>query len=115
VRIRAVSVAKRFTLPVNRRQRSAQFCSIRTGLRADAGPRGDAVARRVPPWLWESRAIGYRKSSSPRVRGHPGAGVAVLLVPRGGATGAKLVKESSDLERTEAMSYWEKKDRFEAG
>jgi hypothetical protein len=38
VRTPAVSLAKHFTVPVNRTQRSAQLCSIRAGLRADAGP-----------------------------------------------------------------------------
>jgi hypothetical protein len=65
------------------------------------------------PWL-DVFCPGVGQSRSPRVRGHPGAGVAVLLVPRGGATSSKLVKEPSALERSEAMSYWEKKGRFEA-
>src|SRR5277367_4222205 len=40
----------------------------------------------VLPWLWDKSSNRPPKgqSSSPRVRGHPGAGVAVLLMPRGG-------------------------------
>jgi hypothetical protein len=43
VRAPAVSVAKRFTVPVNGTQRRTQFFSIRAGLRADAGPHGTHV------------------------------------------------------------------------
>jgi hypothetical protein len=50
-------------------------------------------------------------------------GVAHVLIDTSGAidpanhqdvTSPKLVKEPSALERSEAMSYWEKKGRFEA-